>query len=298
MKKVLFSFIFFGFLLKFVYAVIPEPDALFYGDVFHLGGQPVLADEEQIAVIATTAGGEELSRYVLVRGNSRYYLRVPIGLPHDSSQPDIQLGDTVYFRLDNLYTLDTGSPVQIPAGPYTLPSDQRAPVISLDLNISGDLGINNQGTDYDTWLTEYFTISELSDPANTDWYADSDPDADGRSNLLEYAMGTHPRIADGKDAMQMAILEDLDGSEHLHVSYRQRTNDPSLQYTPEASVDFGATWQSGPAFLLYTSSEPAYTNSEPREIIDFFEWRTYKVVDEGMIGQPLKFRLSVEVVSP
>ena len=99
-------------------------------------------------------------------------------------------------------------------------------------------------------------------------------------------------------ATTAGVLEDFDGSQHLYVSYRQRTNDPLLEYTPEASVDFGANWESGPTFLLHTSSEPAYTNSEPSEIIEFFEWRTYRVVDDGVIGQPLKFRLSVEIISP
>ncbi len=43
------------------------------------------------------------------------------------------------------------------------------------------------------WLASFFSPAERQNPAMASWEAD--PDSDGASNLLEYALGTNPRVS-------------------------------------------------------------------------------------------------------
>ena len=77
----------------------------------------------------------------------------------------------------------------------------------------------------------------LSDPLG-DW------DGDGRSNLMEYALGTDPtNPTDNSDGMQVWIMEDS-GNKYLAMGFKQRTAAGlALQYLPEVSAD-KQTWYS------------------------------------------------------
>ncbi|MCX6937793.1 MAG: hypothetical protein NTU80_07825 [Verrucomicrobia bacterium] len=86
------------------------------------------------------------------------------------------------------------------------------------------------------WRTFHFG----SDAANPLLAADTaDPDADGRPNLLEYALGTDPLIADGPARYTVAVLPAPVSK--LALSF-QRIADPTLTYAVEASSDL-VTWE-------------------------------------------------------
>jgi hypothetical protein len=59
---------------------------------------------------------------------------------------------------------------------------------------------------YADWRTVYFTSDQVADPATSGPQAD--PDGDGRSNLAEYQMGTHPRVADERKTRVSARVPD------------------------------------------------------------------------------------------
>jgi hypothetical protein len=71
----------------------------------------------------------------------------------------------------------------------------------------------------------------LADPLG-DW------DGDGRSNLIEYALGTDPtNPSDNQSGMQVWII-DMAGSKYLVLGFKQRiTAGLPLQYLPEVSSD-------------------------------------------------------------
>ena len=81
------------------------------------------------------------------------------------------------------------------------------------------------------WRQTYFgTTANLDDAADT-----ADPDGDGLANLLEYATGTAPDVA---NASPVVIGKSGDG-QFLTLSF-DRINDPSITYTIEAGNDLAA----------------------------------------------------------
>lgn len=90
------------------------------------------------------------------------------------------------------------------------------------------------------WGAERFTPSQLAELAISGPLAD--PDADGLSNLLEYAFGGDPLLADASQVgPQVAVVGD-----RLRISYRRRVDAPDLTYAPEAGGDL-ANWSSAQA---------------------------------------------------
>ena len=162
-------------------------------------------------------------------------------------------------------------------------SSERGPVALLDLEVNGDLQFTDESEDYRDWIGNYFSSDELNDPTTGE---KADADGDGRNNLLEYALGLHPRESqDSGEGIRMKIVEDTDGNRYLAVTFRRRLNDPRLEYLPEVSGDGGQTWQSGSAFLLKTAVVPL--EGVP------FEEVTYQETTPGVAGHPRIFRLTV-----
>lgn len=71
---------------------------------------------------------------------------------------------------------------------------------------------------------------------------DADPDGDGSSNLLEFALGTEALTGDGGSAMTLGTAM-TGGSEYQTLSVA-RVRRPSLVYIPEVSSDL-SHWSSG-----------------------------------------------------
>ena len=85
-------------------------------------------------------------------------------------------------------------------------------------------------TAIESWrVTHFGTASATGDGADT-----ADPDADGSANLLEYALGTAPKVP-GPAAYQIQASSGV-----LQLSFT-RVADPSLTYTVQGSADL-ATW--------------------------------------------------------
>ncbi len=103
------------------------------------------------------------------------------------------------------------------------------------------------GQPFEQWRTQHFTFEQLADPTLSG--PDADPDQDGRSNLLEYALGTDPWVAD------MPAAESFGGafsplSGHLTLTYPRQKAADDLIYWVDAveSVQPGdpeAVWQTG-----------------------------------------------------
>ena len=81
---------------------------------------------------------------------------------------------------------------------------------------------------------------------DTSWPAD-DPDQDGVSNLMEYALGTNPLAADSSGSPLPGVVNG-----HLTLTF-QRVADPALLYQVRASNDLG-TWEAQP---IWSSSGSA-----------------------------------------
>jgi hypothetical protein len=83
-----------------------------------------------------------------------------------------------------------------------------------------------------------------------------DPDGDGRSNLMEYALGTDPSNPnDNATGMNVWITTDA-GIKYLALAYKQRiTAGLPLQYVPEVSGD-KQTWYSDASHILSVSVTP------------------------------------------
>ena len=89
----------------------------------------------------------------------------------------------------------------------------------------------------------------LADPLG-DW------DGDGRSNLIEYALGTDPtNPTDNQEGMNIWITNDS-GNNYLAIGFKQRTTAGlPLQYMPEVSGD-KQVWYSDAAHILSLSVAP------------------------------------------
>jgi hypothetical protein len=66
---------------------------------------------------------------------------------------------------------------------------------------------------------------------------EADPDRDGLSNLLEYALGGNPVAGDGGERPQVELARDA----RLTLSFA-RIADPSLTYIVEATNTLGGVW--------------------------------------------------------
>jgi hypothetical protein len=105
-------------------------------------------------------------------------------------------------------------------------------------------------TPYEAWKAANFTAAELNDPAISG--DDADPDGDGRSNLLEYALGGNPRVNDAPGAFQPGFA--LAGNQ-LVITYARNLAAPDLIYRVEVSSDL-ETWTYGDAVVGFIQESP------------------------------------------
>lgn len=106
-------------------------------------------------------------------------------------------------------------PGPIPAGPF----------------ITGGtvvVGGPSTGTPYEQWVTEKALGSGESAPT-------FDADGDGLPNLIEYAVGTEPKIANG------SVLASIPGAPHS-IRFTQAAGRTDITFVVEASADLGEPW--------------------------------------------------------
>ena len=141
------------------------------------------------------------------------------------------------------------------------------------------------GTIYDEWLSQSFNTSELSNPANepTLWGELADPDKDGQSNLLEFAVGSNPAVADLEQKAVYTQVEDASGQKYFSLVFKRRKNQSIVQYHPEVSADQSA-WFSGNGHVREISA--VSLNAD-------FELVTYQDLTPITIGNPRFIRLRI-----
>jgi hypothetical protein len=98
-----------------------------------------------------------------------------------------------------------------------------------------------QDKPFDAWRSTRFTTEELADSAISGDSAD--PDADGLSNLLEYALGAAPKTADSSTHSPSAGID----SGRLTLVYTSPSATTDLTYSIEWSGDL-STWHTGSGF--------------------------------------------------
>jgi chitodextrinase len=75
-------------------------------------------------------------------------------------------------------------------------TDQASPANTIVANSQIAFGFTSGAKTYEQWCQVYFTSAELSNPIVSG--ETCDPDGDGISNLMEYALGLNPRVANNQ----------------------------------------------------------------------------------------------------
>lgn len=102
---------------------------------------------------------------------------------------------------------------------------------SMALNVASLTTVYGPGLEFWDWQTETFG-AQAGDPLIAG--SDADPDGDGVSNLLEYALGMNALQADA----HLLPKADLSGP-YLSLTYKRRHNVSGVFYEPAASDDLG-----------------------------------------------------------
>lgn len=163
--------------------------------------------------------------------------------------PATPAGPQTYARFFEIiqaaYRLRGGTDADLPGG-STISGAGRAD-IRLWLDAEGELHVLSKSDGMiraltalpskPDWLSAHFTAGELTQPAVSDDLAD--PDADGRPNFLEYALGSAPRSPDAP----AALAARLDPAGRLALDYPAPR--PELRYQIERSSDLVAWTAAG-----------------------------------------------------
>ncbi|MBC8040807.1 MAG: hypothetical protein H7Y06_09710 [Opitutaceae bacterium] len=118
---------------------------------------------------------------------------------------------------------------------------------SLVRNPAQVASVTIQDKPFDAWRFTRFTTEELADSAISGDSAD--PDADGISNLLEYALGTEPKSPNTSTRLPTPAIDNA----RLTLTYTRPTTTTDLSYTLEWSDNL-STWHTGPEFTELISS--------------------------------------------
>lgn len=124
-------------------------------------------------------------------------------------------------------------------GPITASAALAALVTASDhLPVMADYTV---GTPYGSWVSRHFDVAGQTDPAVSGEAAD--PDGDGISNLLEYALNLDPHLADVTGLPTGGLLTGRETA-YLTLTYTKTNAATDLTYTPQVSGDL-VSWQSG-----------------------------------------------------
>jgi autotransporter-associated beta strand protein len=112
----------------------------------------------------------------------------------------------------------------------------NAGLFSVDISATNTIGTGHATLHlrvdwtFASWKTQFFTQQQLNDPAVSGDQAD--PDADGLSNLLEYAFNTNPTQASTGNRPYP-----ITDTNYLSIVYTKYLFAPDLTYTVEGSID-------------------------------------------------------------
>ena len=103
------------------------------------------------------------------------------------------------------------------------------------------------------WRQLYFSSHELENQEATVSGWQADPNGNGRSNLVEYALGANPH-AIRPDGLAETGVMNLSGAEFLTLSVTRNPNSDAI-LQPQVSTDL-VTWLGGPPHLVVETQTP------------------------------------------
>ncbi len=172
----------------------------------------------------------------------------------------------------------TGGDFQIAYRSPALDTGHNAPVSATTdlfgapriINGTVDMGVyEGQNDQFDLdgdGLSDAFELAATFPPSRTALDPAGDADQDGQSNLLEFALGRNPLVADKENTQQVSIIEHA-GNRHLSLRYRRnRWAMQFLDINVERSSDLGTedAWNTGET----TTSEVAPLGDAVDEITE------------------------------
>jgi len=100
---------------------------------------------------------------------------------------------------------------------------------------------------YDVWTFDYFSPI-AAESQNSIWGDHADPDADGRNNLMEFALGLDPTKPDASTNLVSILPEPL-GTNSFSLSFKMKMDGiiPALDYGIQSSTDLSTGWIDLPA---------------------------------------------------
>jgi len=99
-----------------------------------------------------------------------------------------------------------------------------------------------------TWRAAHFTAQELADPTTSG--KDGDPDHDGLPNLMEYALGTDPKVRNNNAAPAVSHAA-IGGKTYLTLAFTKLPTLSDVSYTVQVTDDL-QMWHSGTAYVART----------------------------------------------
>ena len=169
-------------------------------------------------------------------------------------------------------TAVAGTHYVAPASYLLIPADSASAVVSvtpisdsiaqgartLTLSVASDFSLSAgssasatatiEDKPYDAWRFARFSSEQLADTSVSGDTAD--PDNDGISNLLEYALGGDPLVSDS------ATLTPVPGisGDHLTLTYVRPQTTADITYSVEWTADLASSWNSGSGYVETVSS--------------------------------------------
>ncbi len=95
------------------------------------------------------------------------------------------------------------------------------------------------GITYEDWRSVVFTPAETSTPSVSGRSAD--PDQDGRTNLMEFALGSNPKASDPSSGFTLS----RDSGGHLTLQYTKWKTLSGTVVFPQITSDLNSVWQAG-----------------------------------------------------
>ena len=145
-------------------------------------------------------------------------------------------------------------------------------------SINRTLVANFQQLPQFAWRSQWFTVAEQANSAISG--DDADPDGDGLSNLVEYALGLNPRAANSPTVLKSSITNGV-----LTATYVRSKAASDVMIVVEDSADL-ITWNSGTTFT-----------SPPQVVADDGTNQTVQVSSTQSAGSPQRF-LRLKVTNP
>ncbi len=182
------------------WALIPEPDAVVYGQVYHRFNQPLRSTQPGGIIVIAQLNGATIATGVVQTSTNYFLLRVPMD---DGAEPRLlntaKPGDTLRILVSNTVTAvvyDTGQVCPLP--------QDRGPVVQMNLAVDANVvGVapDSNGDGIPDYWAAYFGFNPAAPIASMD------SDGDGFSNYAEFVAGTDPTDPASRFVVAVALQQ-------------------------------------------------------------------------------------------